>query len=56
MRAAIGPGRYGLPDLPAKRAEKVKADTVLAIRVAALAKAFHAAGKPFVIENPAPFT
>ena len=54
LRAPTGPGRYGLPDLPPARAKKVMADTVLAIRVAALAKAFYLAGKPFIIENPAP--
>ena len=54
VRSASGPGLYGLPDLLPSRAMKVKTDAILALRVAALAKAFHTAGKPFIIENPAP--
>ena len=55
VRAASGPGLYGLPDLLPSRAMKVKTDTILALRVATLAKAFHDAGKPFIIENPRGF-
>ena len=55
LRAPTGPGRYGLPDLPPARAKKVKADTVLAIRVAALAKAFYMAVSPSSLKIRLPY-
>eukprot|EP00972_Heterocapsa_arctica_P010014 1471343-Heterocapsa_arctica.AAC.1 len=47
------PHIYGLPGLKGKDKDKVRLGTLLAVRAAQAARAFHVLGLPWVFETPA---
>ena len=55
LRGSNGKELYGLPDLSPDDRVRVKTDTLIAIRCVIVAMSLYKQGKPFAIENPAPW-
>eukprot|EP00971_Amphidinium_carterae_P346023 6487272-Amphidinium_carterae.1 len=52
LRDAIGPSRYGRPNLTPAERESVRLGTLLAHRAADAIQILHRRGRPFILEQP----